>query len=282
MQEFNNSPQLSGSYGKGQIYVFHRKHNYSNGVKMSDDINNLDNYRLTSAKWSVFSYGKSEITLDLANDKLKLAKAVGSLVLWSEDLLSKQSMADPGVGIKHYSTHYLYSSVSSAYYNNLEPKTNIVGGALPPNEATKTGYDLVALIVQTVTGGDNGTSKLLVWDGTSNGILDPQLIDPACHGSIQESLKYVSHHTAPTYSQESWSILIRALPAGTSPFFGVPLLVEGVNDGLNNTLSRFKPGMWVRLRNIRLNLSSAGPDGRGLKGLINFDTHINQLEPYFR
>ncbi len=72
----------------------------------------------------------------------------------------------------------------------------------------------------------------------------------------------------------------------TAQFLGSALEARAHDPSLNASLAKFRPGMWVRIRNLHLDsmptTSSGGAEGSAVYASIHADTHVCLLYPYFQ
>jgi hypothetical protein len=117
-----------------------------------------------------------------------------------------------------------------------------------------------------------------------------QVITATTNGNLEE--KYNSQRFQTILQTFNNSLLSSDISSVSSTFLGMPLFIQNDDYRLNHYLNRFKPGSWIRIRNLYLQADPI-PSSIPLtsftsmnfislmKGKIRPDTHIGLLEPYF-
>lgn len=165
----------------------------------------------------------------------------------------------------------------------------------------------------SVTHGNAGSSNahsaavgdcaaLLLWDGTSNGVMDSQppfLTDLSpMHRCLQTAILYAQTKDAEDYNNTADRILAERVGESTAPphrYLGCPLVIRAAAPEFNGHLQRFDAGMWVRIRNLHVTVGGAvvehtlgggGSSGAGAgagciaRAVVQQDTQICRLSPY--
>jgi hypothetical protein len=163
-------------------------------------------------------------------------------------------------------------------------------------------------------------TSFLVWDGTSNGKFQSEEVwsgsssSSSCSNNeaskiIQQSLNCSQSYYQQVvtsvgnleekYNSERFKNILQSFnnnllssDGSSSTYLGMPLFIQNDDYRLNHYLNRFKPGSWIRIRNLYLqadpipsSIPLASLTSMNLisfmKGKIRHDTHIGLLEPYF-
>ena len=215
---------------------------------------------------------------------------------WTLELFARASLADPTTNNYHCSLHavqtHIHTSAGSHDYEHLLPLSDIPWDAdRDRHSALVTGKcDVVALVTSVVDparAGD-GRARMTIWDGTTNGAYEAAA---SFRNVVNTALHAPNLYDAAGGSQEGMAQLaqqltdLRSKSIQTLSLLGSGVRVQVPEIASNSIISRLKPGMWVRIRNLYASVATSMPGQANLKDLLlnacmlRFDSHVCPLGP---
>lgn len=208
LQFFNGFPQLIAKEERSRITVVRSHNTYQDGklINLRDPTHFYqpkgqfpevfhDGLVLSKEKWSVKSYGKRSAIVN-QNISTFFSKVLLKLASWTEHHLKDTSLADGGT-VVHHTLDQLYHLIGTIPENPAYPMAH---PAIPqdknfaafyqqmPNPAPALpstsslvpykSYDGIFLVLEVMYGEGGSVSELVVWDGTSRGVLMPTSSTP--------------------------------------------------------------------------------------------------------
>ena len=344
-QLYQNFPQLSGS-DKGSLFFFRSRWNiiekglYSMSLdpsdllfleneavpdeeRMTDEVATTSFQSLNPADWSAYVLGRAAKNFKLNSMDFHSSLAIQSMFAWNQHYFSTnrtcihtlQNVANLYI---HDIFRILHTNANTlAQYTTLSPE-GISNPSRSTDQTSSSGFrsqqvlkcDMIGLVIKVIEGTDTTPASLLVWDGTSSGLVQQTSEDgdeSSFGTTIQRGLLYpqVFHQllqTSPSastsqsnpqtsvvpaagtlsqfttgtekYSLERFNEVVTQLESAFSTehpqFFGQPLTVQGFDISQNNFIARFKVGTWIRIQNLYLNPSPAPVGGSSSSDTTNY------------
>lgn len=224
-QVFHGFPQILAREERSRITVIRSKQAYDTGKLV--DIRDTSHWKMIPAstegparpvlakdRWSVKSYGKK---LPISNSNLStyFSKIVLKLTSWTEHHMKAISLAD-GTSVVHTNIDGLYQLLGvpldvaldnpvsptqsfATFYNEIPNPAPAIGNAPSDSLMPLKIYDAVFLILEVIYGEGDKPTELVVWDGSSRGLLtqgQPQTpLHPLIANVASEAVK-IQEYTA--------------------------------------------------------------------------------------
>ncbi len=311
VNKYNDYPQLVGNPDKCSMVVFRHNRNFVTGLpEPVEDVEERPKQFGTKTftepgsrlalkhKVAFASADQWKFIAYFPNFKFssKDVEILGLFCAWAEGLFSHMSLADtnlPHSSLHHVLSH-LHGRLHSATYAAMEPAVNpIFSNARAAPLATQR-CDVVCMVVGCPEAAESSSSSavtpasLLLWDGSTAGMLSlsgaPLHQTERIHSSLSAATEFSRCSTAPDFAAAKGRIADEPpQSSSTTQYLGSALQVRAFDASLNGFLAKFRPGMWVRVRNLHLDggpLTSGGDNS--VFATIHSDTHVCLLYPYFR
>lgn len=215
---------------------------------------------------------------------------------WAETMFYSISLADDVV--PHATLHgiltHLHKKVHSGVYASISPQVNPLFSNANCAPLLSERCDVVCMVAESLPPVESGgCGRLLLWDGTTNGMLalstQAQLHTLAI---IHTSLRAANEYSGCVSATDVGAAKVRVAAHNSSTsgnsatYVGCALEARASDPGLDGFLSRFRPGMWIRIRNLHLDMhasaGSSGNDPSVVYATVHADTHVCLLYPYFQ
>lgn len=327
-QTFGDNIQLVGKKDKHKLFVFHSKNDYLKGLAQPEKeittfvenytkgIRQKDRFLLSPNNWEIIVYGKQSNDTSFT---AAMSLCIYYLIKWSEYQLSTESLHDVMIGdlpLHKVMTQLSIINQKLPYYEALIPKS-------PLNAHGMFGSikcDLVCLVIHRLLPvHDIESTRLIVWDGTTNGefrlnydhfaqeMTAQQAIEQVCqymqphdHNPLYTPLELSWNSTLPipttatataatrlpptSHSEDNHDLVLSHLHTSKS-LLGLPIIICGLDDEFNHYLHRFAPGSWIRIRNLFIdvpnsNIHNSMNTPNFFYGIVRKETSIIRLQSY--
>lgn len=325
VSSYKDSPQLNGSKHNSSFLVLHRKRSYHTGQFIEtaggeDVVSTLAATTNAQAKWDCYPPPEPNSPISEA-----LIRTATKYTVWAETLLANNGLSDNRT---NYSTlHGVRQLVSQLRrfagpdsYNSLQPVgvLNLAeqrGDVCTRISDTADGTivntfrcDVVCIIAgmrlfKSSEGGENSISadrpsfgELLVWDGSTNGVLG-ELSDANSNSSSSEFSEGVDSRlqvarvyleasrqntqplSEPSCSFNIWKALYTAENSMQNTILGSAITIKLVGESILEVASNLQVGMWVRIRGLHIDTPVVSLNS--LTATAHADTHICAMYPYY-
>jgi hypothetical protein len=208
---------------------------------------------------------------------------------WSNTFFRDISFSDPQRGVDNTTLHglqsFIHSSVGSTEYAGLLPPAATGADAAAGRGALSQNGKCDVVCLVTTSADEGSTARMTVWDGSTNGTYEAAA---AFRQAVQIALDAAGvHDSAAHQPQLQQSALVEQLQALRAKevhprrLLGSAVRVEAFNSTVNSHISRCKPGMWIRIRNLYAVPGGVSAGGLAHACTVRGDSHVCQIGPDF-
>ena len=323
VDEFNGFPQLVAKDSNCNVTIFHRRSDPITGspvVPLTPTPDQLTSGSSSNRKpfkdaaWETTVLGNFDIEQGAMTKKQKAdlhppvdrppqlwpeeIKKLNAMYYWAQRVFREHSSSAEKAAYfcsLHALQTFISTGVNADQYSKLEPTVENLNlsdsGVHRGNIVVNGKCDVVCLVTSIVyptSSGDN-LARMTIWDGTTNGAyqvvsLYRQPVQVALEApSVYDNL-LAAQATEEAESEQMQQLYQKAVQP--RKLLGSAVRIQTLDPSLNAHITRLKPGMWVRIRNLYAILGGVTPGGNTFEPRIlnnvctvRGDSHICQLNP---